>query len=168
MADKRYQGGWDPSYRNFEDDNNSEPIPVLDFDEEDISQLEMDLSAETVVQKGMVETEQVEYFDHKNPEHVYARSGDWHPETRIVQPEIKIEDSETRTKAKLRLLEIYEPPPEPIAKHLAARALSRNGCGDYKYSSTRIFIHEHPILTGIAAVGVTSGLVYALVEYLSK
>jgi len=92
----------------------------------------------------------------------------------IDQPKIEKPDIETRKNADsdltalLKMLnystkrELYEHP-DPYVRKIAATALG--------YSNLRVWAHEHPVtatVTGIAAVGLASGLVYALVEHLSR
>lgn len=159
MADKRYEGGWDPSYRNFEDDEPSFPDPIWDFDSE-ISQLEKDLNTKIVVQKE----ESHEISDGLRGEDLYCRSGEPAYRKVIDKPQITEPDIKKRDISKNRLIEIYNDS-HSIAKHLAGRVLSRNRIGNYPYSKTRVFVHEDPIAS-MAGVFVTTGVVAGIGSFI--
>ena len=95
-------------------------------------------------------------------------------------------DDEVRMRIpKSCLLDLYEHPPLPIVKHLAARALNKceeasnlnRRCGEgnlsdyYPYSKIRVFIFDYhvvEILGATISIGIALGLGYMFHQYLKK
>lgn len=117
----RFGGGWDPSYRNYEDGERNDDEP-----------------GDVPISEPSVESGGLEFS---------------------IDDEVKrLEQDVSQSGAKSRLIELYNHPPKPFAKHLAGRALKRSGHDGYSYSPIRLFVHEHPIVITGAAFGLIYGL----------
>ena len=128
-----------------------------------IRSLEEDLSAETLVPEeghsewqdpGVGHGDEARHFD---------------PYVWVVDvPEHMIPNTTKRETARTELNSMLQDSNEPqILKYVATRALGMKADTKFGYYPTRIFIHEHPIVTTLATAGIAYGL-YQLVEFFSK
>lgn len=127
-----------------------------------IEELKGDLSAEIVVQE-----EEGHYHTGS-----YHRDGDEGGFYVVDKFRETIPDTKKRESARNELKSIATSfNKSQIVKYAASRTLGEKTNSKFGYYPLRIWAHEHPVaatVTGIVAVGITSGLVYALVEYLNR
>jgi len=94
----------------------------------------------------------------------------WHFQSEIYDLEERIserkKDGLGSQESIRRLVSMYEQTSFPAAKHLAGRALTRNGVKGYSYSSSRIFLYEHKLSIAITAASLCglTALVYAILK----
>lgn len=182
MADRRYAGGWDPSYRNFEDESS---IPSSEDEKssrrdleiilDQIMNLRRDLSAEIVIQEEKSHWEEVAYKG--TP--VGGERGDsyttYRDEKIIDLLRIAKPDTEKREAAKAELQKIYEREEFYLARYAAGTALGiskeqlRQKFGFF--APLRLYSFKHPAAAfsgGIAAAGAAVGLGVYLLKFFEK
>jgi len=136
-----------------------------------IEGLRRDLSAE-IPGEGHYEKELVKDFDGLGGIAGERRDSYYYEEDTWVVDNPAEPNTKTRESAKNQLELIMDNQEEfGVVRYAAANALGIRLDTKFGYYPIRIFINNHPVtatVTGLAAAGAASGLVYALVEYFSK